>query len=108
MYCLTSMKRTDIAARNQGTVESILFALPTSLALFTYARNGHPQHGYEICKGQGISYLAISIAPADQGLVNKSDGFGIAGLPGWREDIVEFFAGRSSDGESLGLEKERR
>jgi hypothetical protein len=50
------------------------------------------------------TYRAISIAPADHGFVNSSDGFGAAGLPGCRLDGC----GWSKEGESNGEEKERR
>ena len=52
------------------------------------------------------SYLAISIAPADQGLVKIIEGFGAAGVPGCS---VEGACGSlRSVGERYGDEKERR
>jgi len=68
------MKSTETPARIQGICESILFA------------------------------RAISIAPADQGLVKRTEGFGAAGLPGWS---VEGEVWRR-EGERIGEEKERR
>jgi len=55
--------------------------------------------------GDGKTCRAISMAPADQGLVNNMDGFGAAGVPGWRVDdeLCE-----RSEGERSGEEKERR
>jgi len=59
-----------------GTVESILFA------------------------------LAISIAPAENGLAKNKEGFGAAGEPGWMDVGSELEV--RSVGESSGEEKERR
>lgn len=56
MYCFMAMTGADARVRIHGTVESILLA------------------------------RAISIAPADQGLVKNIEGFGAAGEPGWIED----------------------
>lgn len=45
------------------------------------------QLGYIRPKAKGTeAYRAISIAPADQGLVKRSDGLGAAGVPGWSEE----------------------
>jgi hypothetical protein len=52
------------------------------------------------------AYRAISIAPADHGLVNNMDGFGAAGVPGCSEDNSS--ADLRSVGERKGEEKERR
>lgn len=57
--------------RIQGMVESILLALFDPLVLCTLPT-----------KDTVLSYLAISMAPADQGLVKIIDGFGAAGVPG--------------------------
>jgi hypothetical protein len=54
----------------------------------------------------GWSYLAISIAPAENGLGKIIEGFGPAGEPGWREDGDEGSPRRV--GERRGEEKERR
>jgi hypothetical protein len=56
IHCLIAMTGAEAKVRIQGTVESILLA------------------------------RAISIAPADHGLVKNIDGFGAAGEPGWMED----------------------
>lgn len=54
---------------------------------------------------RGQSYRAISIAPADQGLLNKVEGFcGMAGEPGCRDDG----SGCNSEGVTRGEEKARR
>lgn len=74
MICLPNITGKDTPARIQGTVLSSLFA------------------------------RAISIAPADQGFVNKRDGFGAAGLPGCSVEGE----GCRSEGERSGEEKERR
>lgn len=50
------------------------------------------------------TYRAISIAPADHGLVKSTEGFGAAGLPGWRIEG----AGCKREGERIGEENERR
>jgi hypothetical protein len=76
MYCLIAMIGAEVKAQIQGTVESILFA------------------------------RAISMAPADQGLLNIRDGFGAAGEPGTMEDGVLWSPRRV--GERSGELKERR
>jgi hypothetical protein len=86
------MTGKEIAARIHGTVLSILLALKHNLVMTSV----HAQ--------LGCTYRAISIAPADHGFVNSSDGFGAAGLPGCRADGC----GVSREGESNGEEKERR
>lgn len=53
-----------------------------------------------------ITYLAYSIAPADQGLVNSIDGFGAAGVPTWRDEGA--CGSLRSVGERNGEEKDRR
>ena len=53
-----------------------------------------------------LPYLAISIAPADQGLVKIMEGFGAAGVPGW--SVVGACGSLRSVGERYGEEKERR
>jgi hypothetical protein len=50
------------------------------------------------------TYRAYSIAPADHGFVKRREGFGAAGLPGWRVEGE----GWRSDGDRRGEEKERR
>lgn len=59
-------------------------------------------------KGFGVmscaTYLAISIAPAVQGVVQIREG--VAGLPGWR-DIASLPVWRR-EGVSIGEENERR
>lgn len=50
------------------------------------------------------TYRAISIAPADQGLVNSRLGFGAAGLPGCSDEGD----GCKREGERVGEEKESR
>lgn len=52
------------------------------------------------------SYLAISIAPADQGLVKITEGFGAAGVPMLRE--AGAWGSFKSVGERYGEENERR
>lgn len=74
MNCFPAMTGKEMEARIHGTVESILFA------------------------------RAISIAPADHGLVKSTEGFGAAGLPGWRVEG----AGCKREGERIGEENERR
>lgn len=65
-------------------------------------------------QGQKLSILfarAISKAPADQGLANRVDGAGMAGLPGWTDWAmvpVSLGSGWRRDGERVGLLKERR
>jgi hypothetical protein len=76
MYCLIAMMGAEAKAQIQGTVESILLA------------------------------RAISIAPADQGLLNIMDGFGAAGEPGTMEDGTLWSPRRV--GERSGELKERR
>lgn len=70
------MTGAEASVRIHGTVESILFA------------------------------RAISIAPADHGLVKNMEGFGAAGEPGWMEEGVCLSPRRV--GERSGDEKERR
>ena len=70
------MMGADVRVKIHGTVESILFA------------------------------RAISIAPADQGLVKNMEGFGAAGEPGWIE--VGDCLSPSKVGERSGELKERR
>lgn len=74
MNCLPAMTGKETIARIHGTVLSILFA------------------------------RAISIAPADHGLVNRSEGLGAAGEPGVRLEGC----GWRSDGVRSGEENERR
>ena len=74
MICFPNITGKEMAAKIQGTVLSSLLA------------------------------RAISMAPADQGLVKSSDGLGAAGLPG-RSVEGE---GCNNDGERRGEEKERR
>jgi hypothetical protein len=76
MYCLRAITGADIKVRTHGRVESILFA------------------------------RAISIAPADHGLVKNIEGFGAAGDPGWME--VGVFESARSVGERSGELKESR
>lgn len=71
-----TMTGAEVRVKIHGIVESILFA------------------------------RAISIAPADQGLVKNIDGFGAAGEPGWMEDGV--CLSPSKVGERRGELKERR
>lgn len=79
MICLPNMTGKEMMAKAQGTALSILFA------------------------------RAYSIAPADQGLANSMDGFGAAGLPGWREAAEPSVIGSlRSVGERMGELKERR
>lgn len=76
MYCLIAITGAEVKVRIHGTVESILFA------------------------------RAISIAPADQGLLKNMEGFGTAGEPGTMEDGVCLSPRRV--GERSGELKERR
>ena len=76
MYCLMAITGAEVNVRIHGSVESILLA------------------------------RAISIAPADQGLVKNMEGFGAAGEPGWIEDGVCLSPRRV--GERSGELKERR
>lgn len=76
MICLPAMTGKDTAARIHGTVLSILLA------------------------------RAISMAPADHGLVKRSDGLGAAGDPGVRLAGVSGFC--SSDGVRSGDENDSR
>jgi hypothetical protein len=76
MYCLIAMMGAEVSVKIHGTVESILFA------------------------------RAISMAPADQGLVKNMEGFGTAGEPGWIEDGV--CLSPSNVGERSGELNERR
>ena len=85
MTCLPAITGKLMIARIHGTVSSILFA------------------------------LAISNAPADQGFVNSTDGFGRAGEPGCACDCalsveLEFVGsdGMSNEGERIGEENDRR
>jgi hypothetical protein len=70
------MTGADDKVKIQGTVESILLA------------------------------RAISMAPADQGLVKNMEGFGAAGEPGWIEDGI--CLSPRSVGERSGELNERR
>jgi hypothetical protein len=76
MYCLRAMIGADAKVKTHGRVESILLA------------------------------RAISIAPADHGLVKNMEGFGAAGEPGWMEVGVLESARRV--GERSGELKESR
>jgi hypothetical protein len=73
---LRAMIGAEVKVKIHGTVESILFA------------------------------RAISIAPADHGLVKNIEGFGAAGEPGWMD--VGFCLSPRRVGERSGEEKERR
>jgi hypothetical protein len=95
MYCFISMKGAEMPARAQGNEESILLALQE---MVSFTRAGVDWDG---C---GCVYRAISIAPADQGLVKRTEGFGAAGLPGSRLEGEPC----SRDGERIGEEKESR
>ena len=106
MICLPAMTGNDTAARIHGTVLSILFALCSAVRMYCVEHTrlyASTVRSWEVRDQGEKTNLAISIAPALNGVVHKLEG---EKVPSFMAVASEFAL--SSPGDSVGDENDRR